>query len=892
MGSARRSKMWGGLGVLVAVLSIAGTGWGKVIYVDADGPADFNNIQAAIEDSDVVHGDTIVVYPGTYTENISFNGKNIILKSTEPTNPHIVANTIIDGNRLGSTVTFLGSEASSCLLSGFTITGGESSSAGGGIQGSGTHATISYCNITDNIGRSGGIRSASGVITDCVITNNYASDVGGGLGFCHDSTVTNCVISHNSAENYGGGTSYSNYITISNCLISHNSAGVGGGLASPFHSKITSCTIVNNTSTVREAGGVCFGDHSSIMNSIVWGNSPSQLGSYIESFYCDIQGRVSGTGNIEADPIFLDPDNEDYHLRFDSPCIDLGHNPWPNLLPLKDLEGNVRQIDGNNDGRVNVDIGAYEYGTVETPLISARPEEFEFTVVANDPNPHSQVISIWNIGLDALSWQIVEDCPWLDVSPNMGYSTGEIDEVTLTVDVTDLTPGRYPYDLAVSDETASNDPVVVPIVLIVYDQGRLRVPSEFLTIQDAVDVAGNGDIITVEDGIYKGFGNRNIDCLDKQLTIRSPNGPAFTIIDCENADYGFCIDSGDRLEGFTVLNAFEGGIRAWGSFTIDRCVISDGSESGIVCSGVGDQFIANCLILGNGSYGIQWMSTGQPDIAEITNCTIAKNLGGGIYSVGAGRSGPFSLKSSVANSILWGNLGRQIIEYVENDVTVTYSNIEGGWPGEGNIDLPPLFADPNKNDYHLKSQSGRWDEVTQSWIQDDVTSPCIDAGDPASPIGSEPFPNGGIVNIGAYGGTEEASKSYFGSPLCEIIVAGDINGDCDINFLDFAIIARSWAFTYPLPSPAINPNPPTGSTRVVTSPILSWEAGEGAVSHDVYFGTTSPGTFQDNQTETTFSPGSLPESTTYYWHINEINASGTTTGDVWSFTTTDGAVIR
>jgi len=794
MGSARRSKMWGGLGVLVAVLSIAGTGWCKVIYVDADGPADFNNIQAAIDDSDVVHGDTILVYPGTYTENIRFNGKDVILTSTEPTDPNIVADTIIDGNRLGSTVTFLGSEAPSCLLSGFTITGGQNLSLGGGVNGLGTHATISYCNITDNIGKNGGgIRHTEGLVTSCVITNNYASYSGGGLGLCHNSTVTNCVISHNSAENYGGGTGYSDHITISNCLVANNSAAVGGGISSPFYSKITSCTIVNNTSTAREAGGVCFGDHSSIMNSIVWGNSPSQLGSYIVSFYCNIQGGVSGTGNIEADPLFLDPANENYHLRGDSPCIDVGHNPWPSLLPLKDLEGNVRQIDGDNDGIVNVDMGAYEYGTVETPLISAKPGEFEFIVVANDPNPHSQVISIWNIGLDALNWQIVEECPWLDVSANTGHSTGEIDEVTLAAHiVTSTTPGRYTYDLVISDTTASNSPVVVPITLIVYDQGRLCVPSEFVTIQDAVDVAGNGDIITVEDGIYKGAGNGDIDCLGKQLIIRSANGPAFTIIDCENADYGFYVDSGDRLEGFTILNAFEGGIGASGSFTIERCIISDGFGSGIVCSGEGNQFIANCLIHGNASYGIRWISRGQPNIADITNCTIAKNLTGGIYSVGAGRSGPFSLRSSVTNSILWQNLGQQIIEYVENDVTVTYSNIEGNWPGEGNIDLTPLFAGPNTKDYHLKSQAGRYNPTTQSRIIDDVTSPCIDAGDPMSPIGAEPFPNGGVVNMGAYGATTEASKSYFGKPPCEIIVAGDVNGDCVVDFRDFRLMALHW----------------------------------------------------------------------------------------------------
>jgi len=108
--------------------------------------------------------------------------------------------------------------------------------------------------------------------------------------------------------------------------------------------------------------------------------------------------------------------------------------------------------------------------------------------------------------------------------------------------------------------------------------------------------------------------------------------------------------------------------------------------------------------------------------------------------------------------------------------TIVYSTIEGDARGEGNIDVDPLFADPGYwddngtpddpnddcfvvGDYHLKSQAGRWDPETASWVQDDVTSPCIDAGDPNSPLGDEPSPNGGIINMGFYGGTAQASLS-------------------------------------------------------------------------------------------------------------------------------------
>jgi len=78
------------------------------------------------------------------------------------------------------------------------------------------------------------------------------------------------------------------------------------------------------------------------------------------------------------------------------------------------------------------------------------------------------------------------------------------------------------------------------------------------------------------------------------------------------------------------------------------------------------------------------------------------------------------------------------------------------------------------------------------------------------------------------------------------------------------------------------------ATRVSRNVILSWTAGSGADSHDVYFGTNpnpGPSEFQGNQTETTFVPGYLGKNTWYYWRIDEVNAGGTTTGVVWSFRT-------
>ena len=87
------------------------------------------------------------------------------------------------------------------------------------------------------------------------------------------------------------------------------------------------------------------------------------------------------------------------------------------------------------------------------------------------------------------------------------------------------------------------------------------------------------------------------------------------------------------------------------------------------------------------------------------------------------------------------------------------------------------------------------------------------------------------------------------------------------------------------PGQATNPAPANSATNVAVTTDLSWTAGIDATSHDVYFGTTNPPTFRINQTGTTYDTGTMANGTTYYWRIDEKNASYTTTGEVWSFTT-------
>ncbi len=93
-----------------------------------------------------------------------------------------------------------------------------------------------------------------------------------------------------------------------------------------------------------------------------------------------------------------------------------------------------------------------------------------------------------------------------------------------------------------------------------------------------------------------------------------------------------------------------------------------------------------------------------------------------------------------------------------------------------------------------------------------------------------------------------------------------------------------WSFTT-IALEATNPNPADGATDVSTMADLSWTAGVGAPSHDVYFGTVSSPPFVRNQSGTTFDPGTMTRRATYYWRIDEVGAHGTITGTVWRFAT-------
>jgi hypothetical protein len=140
---------------------------------------EYLTIQAAIDVAQ--DGETIVVCPGIYYENIEFDGKDITLQSTDPTDPDIIADTIIDGEENGTVIRFNGGDTST--IKGFTIQNGNAI-YGGGVD----------------------IGSSSPIIENNIITNNTATGLGGGIRVVQSSpTISNNQIIDNIADAYGAG---------------------------------------------------------------------------------------------------------------------------------------------------------------------------------------------------------------------------------------------------------------------------------------------------------------------------------------------------------------------------------------------------------------------------------------------------------------------------------------------------------------------------------------------------------------------------------------------------------------------------------------------------------------------------------------------------------------
>ena len=340
--------------------------------------------------------------------------------------------------------------------------------------------------------------------------------------------------------------------------------------------------------------------------------------------------------------------------------------------------------------------------------------------------------------------------------------------------------------------------------------------------------------------------------------------------------------------------------------------------------------ILHVNIFGNLLYNNKWYSTGvyaghgislasppkDDYLANIYSNTIVGNDGDGIYN-------PYAWLVNATNNIIvnnkrYGINGKNITSTYNNIWNNTLGNYNQTSPGEGDISADPLFADPENEDFHLKSKYGRWDPNQKQWVHDSVTSPCIDAGDPNSDYSNEPdYPNGRI-NLGAYGNTWEAS---LGTPLTTGTLKGKVtdedtglpiegalieanshqtttnsSGEYTLNLLpgNYTVTASKEGYYSSTATAEILANqtttlnfqltkdttPPAISNITVSSitshsAVISWKTNESSTSLVKY--GTSPGNYPYSKEDTSYTTShtitltNLQPNTTYYFVVNSTD---------------------
>ncbi len=581
---------------LCVLLSIASASLAKVVFVDDDGPADFNNIQTAI--NGVKDGDTVMVADGIYTGpgnmNIDFGDKAITVRSS--TGPE---NCIIDCQHQGRGFHFHSGEDANSVLNGFTITNGVVAYHGGGILCKSSSPTLMNCIFSNNFARGdgGGIfcESGSPTLIHCLFSRNLAHRNGGGMyNEGGKPTLIDCTFSENEAYEYGGGgicLANSDAI-IRNCAVSRNSAAIeGGGIACwTSNPVIINCVITDNKtygsyqgSYGDGAGITCWGSNPVLINCTIARNQAHGIGGGVSSRYksrpiithCTIADNsaaqyggavgcersyavIKGSilyGNTAGNPdqlsaIGFEGEPSDIIATFSD--VQLG---WPG-------EGNI-----DADPRfIDHDNGDYRLSSSSHCIDAGGPYYHLFGQHFADAQGH---------------------CRLAGEFPDMGsneFASSPDSDADLSSDVDEITYGSNPNDpdtdadglldgiesLRGTDPAAANSPTGV------------SVPTHYPAVQQALFLAFPLETVTVAPGTYY----ENIHFQGKDLTLKSIDPTDSEIVETTILD-------ANEIGTVVTFSGAENSSCVLSGFTITR-----GGFSGINGNGCG-AVVENCKILLN-----------------------------------------------------------------------------------------------------------------------------------------------------------------------------------------------------------------------------------------------------------------------------------------------------
>jgi hypothetical protein len=819
------------------------------------------NIQDAVDafEAGMVPGAWVVVSNGVYLlggravesdgcVNRVVVGKPLTVRSVN--GPQF---TVIDAKQEGRCVYLAGGAS----LSGFTLTNGLANEySGGGVWCECANAVVSNCVIVGNWTSSYGGGAYGGTLNNCTLRSNWAGDYNGEGGGAYGSILNNCTLATNSADyegggayaatlnncrltdnsaNSGGGAAFStlnnctladnwaewegggaNHSTLNNCSLSGNSAGEGGGA---YGGALNNCTLTANSAD--SGGGAASGDGSpcilnhctltgnsasygggaasrgwipcTLNNCIVYFNTAATGANYdqaessgiVLNYCCTVPLPTNGAGNITLDPQLASAS----HLSLFSPCRGAGSATYTSGV---DIDGEVWATPPS--------IGCDEYhaGAVTGPL--------SVDIAAS----YTNVAPGYPVGLTAL----IEGRTTLSIW-DFGDGTLSLDQPYETHAWT--TPGEYEVSLWVFNESHSEG--VSSAMSIHVDQGLHYVAADSAdpvapyaswataarTIQDAVDAAGTGGTVLVTNGTYAAGGRTvygtvtNRVAVIKPLTLRSVNGPQFTVVDGARTLPCVYLGNGASLCGFTLTNGARG---VWCESTnalATNCVIVNnsafyeggGAYSGTLYNcvltsnsagrggGAAASTLNNCALSGNSAYAKDYYYSfgygGGAAECTLNNCTLIGNSAYAndyyyhSFGCGGGVAGSTLNNCTLAGNSAFGNGGgssggtlNNCIVYFNtatngaNNYLEQYSGVlnyccTSPMPtnGVGNITNAPLFVDFAGGDLRLQSNS-----------------PCINAGNNAyapGPTDLDGLPRivSGTVDMGAYECQSPAFLDYY-----------------------------------------------------------------------------------------------------------------------------------
>ena len=535
--------------------------------------------------------------------------------------------------------------------------------------------------------------NTTAVIDGFVIQNGKSSNGAGAL-LRDFAIIRNCIIRNNTATAYRSAIEANGYIKVINCLIADNNSSGGNGYSVYLADStlFVNNTVVNNiNSTNSRAGVYVSGSKVRIYNSILWGNTSDEINvpnASVDIRNTAVEGGYSGIGVINLNsentgdngfyPCFTDPENGDYTLAENSICINKGSSTVYEL-PTTDLNSNERVQQGA------VDLGAYESAYV--PAISITPDAnniiYVTTTGAGSKDGSSWADAANNLQLAIDLANIYGAKVW--VKGGLYQSTSNSNYAFRLVPAVEVYGGfagneSHDYDLSQRD--------FITNATILDGGGTKRVLHQESDFTEATAALWDG--FTLRNGYDNEYYRAAGAYIQDYVTLRnfiiydnvSENGYAAGIrVDANNHSL---IDNSVIRDNKNYAYSHAGGAYiAYAKITNTKIYNNEtkGEGGGLY---LGASTMINCLVSNNKA---RLYSGVEASSGDIVNSTIVKNSSE--YNYNATYPAAYLNNSTVVNSIIWGNTHNG--EYAQlgtgNTVDVTYSAIQGGWTGEGNISI-------------------------------------------------------------------------------------------------------------------------------------------------------------------------------------------------------------